>query len=118
MKITQKGHGRLLTLANLISMCALTGIGRPLGLLAFSGLFSTAAYILTDKSIAHFALLLLKANRVGVDMGKANKPLLPESLGIAAGTIYLIIMFLYLPIPFLSPPSSRLLFSSYFSSKF
>jgi hypothetical protein len=106
------GSRNYATLALLVSMLALMGVGRPVGLISLSCMLSIAAHALTDRAIPHFARLLMAAGQSGLDQSKMGSPRIPESLGIAAGAIYLLIMFTYLPIPFLSPPSSPFLFSN------
>eukprot|EP00055_Hartaetosiga_balthica_P013075 m.65703 g.65703 ORF g.65703 m.65703 type:complete len:419 (+) comp8161_c0_seq1:13-1269(+) len=44
--------------------------------------------------------LFIKANLYGKDLNKRDKPLIPESLGVICGTIYLVILFLFIPFHF------------------
>lgn len=63
---------------------------------------SLLAYLFTDAIIPTMGSLLEKANMTGRDLNKPKQPVLPESLGIAAGAVYISAMFLFLPFPFLS----------------
>lgn len=63
---------------------------------------SFAAAVFLDALIPGMSLLLKLAGRTGRDMNKAKRPEIPESLGIAAGAVYISVMFLFIPFPFLS----------------
>ncbi|CAG8570070.1 4312_t:CDS:2 [Paraglomus brasilianum] len=43
----------------------------------------------------------LNAKRTGRDAHKLTKPILPESMGVVAATVYLICLFLFIPFPFM-----------------
>lgn len=62
--------------------------------------FSLVAGLAAHSAIPEFGRLLLHAGRKGADLNKPDRPALPESLGIAVGAIYLVTMFLFIPIPF------------------
>lgn len=62
--------------------------------------FSLVAGLAANESIPAFGRLLLYAGRKGADLNKTDKPVIPESLGIAVGAIYLVTMFLFIPVPF------------------
>lgn len=66
-----------------------------------SVLFALVAGFAAHEAIPGFGRLLLHAGRSGVDLNKKGEPVIPESLGIAVGTIYLIAMFLFIPVPFM-----------------
>lgn len=68
----------------------------PLVSLAFAGV----AGVVTYEAIPDFGRLLAHAGRTGRDLNKPSQPILPESLGIAVGTIYLLALFLFIPVPF------------------
>lgn len=68
----------------------------PLVSLAFAGV----AGVVTYEAIPDFGRLLAHAGRTGRDLNKLSQPVLPESLGIAVGTIYLLALFLFIPVPF------------------
>jgi UDP-N-acetylglucosamine--dolichyl-phosphate N-acetylglucosaminephosphotransferase len=70
------------------------------GLVPLSAAFAAVAGLVAHECIPGFGLLLLHAGRRGRDLNKPTKPVLPESLGMAAGTVYLIAMFLFIPVPF------------------
>ncbi|KAG8179866.1 hypothetical protein JTE90_007046 [Oedothorax gibbosus] len=42
----------------------------------------------------------MKADLCGVDLGKQNKDKIPEGMGVICGSVFLIVMFLFIPIPF------------------
>lgn len=56
---------------------------------------------LTLNVIPKFSDMFLKANLHGIDLGKANKIKIPEAMGVICGSVFLIIMFLFIPIPFI-----------------
>lgn len=68
----------------------------PLVSLAFAGV----AGVVTYEAIPDFGRLLAHAGRTGRDLNKPSQPTIPESLGIAVGTIYLLTLFLFIPVPF------------------
>ena len=63
--------------------------------------FATVAGFLANEVIPDFGRLLAHAGRVGKDFHKMQSPIIPESLGIAVGTVYLLVMFMFIPIPFM-----------------
>ena len=58
--------------------------------------------ILTHHLIKEMSHLFLKAGLSGKDLSKKGKPLIPEAIGVVASAVYLIVMFLFIPVPFLS----------------
>eukprot|EP00056_Hartaetosiga_gracilis_P000944 m.41453 g.41453 ORF g.41453 m.41453 type:complete len:421 (-) comp10426_c0_seq1:20-1282(-) len=44
--------------------------------------------------------LFIKANLYGKDLNKKDKPQIPESLGVVCGTVYLVVLFLFIPFHF------------------
>nr|KAG5706755.1 hypothetical protein BaRGS_007258 [Batillaria attramentaria] len=44
--------------------------------------------------------MFIKANLFGIDMSKRSKEKVPESMGVICGAVFLIIMFLFIPVPF------------------
>lgn len=63
---------------------------------------SLVAAMTLDSLIPTMASLLCGAGRIGKDLNKAKQSILPESMGIAAGAVYLATMFLFLPFPFMN----------------
>ncbi|KAJ3132911.1 UDP-N-acetylglucosamine--dolichyl-phosphate N-acetylglucosaminephosphotransferase [Geranomyces variabilis] len=74
------------------------GIHNPLvvsiGLSALAGLFTFQAIpLVSGVFVAH--------GRAGKDLLKVGTPVIPESMGAIAGVIYIIAMFLFIPVPFI-----------------
>ncbi|XP_013400232.1 UDP-N-acetylglucosamine--dolichyl-phosphate N-acetylglucosaminephosphotransferase [Lingula anatina] len=59
-----------------------------------------AGFLVTYTIIPAFRDMFLKANRYGIDQSKRTKEKIPESQGVLCGAVYLIIMFLFIPVPF------------------
>ena len=74
--------------------------------------------ILTHHLIKEMSHLFLKADLSGRDLSKKGKPRIPEAIGVIASAVYLIVMFLFIPVPFLSQylSSSRIFSNSTDSS--
>ena len=51
----------------------------------------------THAVVPDLGRLLLAADRCGKDLNKKGQPKLAESLGVAAGSVFLIAMFLFIP---------------------
>lgn len=62
---------------------------------------STLAFKITKSLIPKFSESFTKAHLVGVDVAKRNRPVIPEAMGVVAGCVFLIFMYLCIPIPFL-----------------
>jgi hypothetical protein len=58
--------------------------------------------MITDALIPSMSTLILAAGLQGRDLNKEKQPIIPESLGIAAGAVYLSTMFLFFPFPFMN----------------
>eukprot|EP01088_Endostelium_zonatum_P013191 TRINITY_DN27603_c0_g1_i1.p1 TRINITY_DN27603_c0_g1~~TRINITY_DN27603_c0_g1_i1.p1 ORF type:complete len:462 (-),score=64.85 TRINITY_DN27603_c0_g1_i1:46-1431(-) len=78
-----------------ISLYSLSVTTIHLSLTLTAGVF---AWVLIPSSFELFT----KANLVGRDLNKVAKNPVPESLGVIASAVFLICMFLFLPIPFYS----------------
>ncbi|KAG0369949.1 glycosyl transferase family 4-domain-containing protein [Gamsiella multidivaricata] len=63
--------------------------------------FSILAGITTWSAIPALSEIFIKAGLKGIDLSKKTKHILPESMGMVAGLIYLVIMFLFIPFPFM-----------------
>ncbi|CAH3175038.1 unnamed protein product [Porites lobata] len=62
---------------------------------------SAVAFLITMKLISGMKPLFTKAGLCGKDLNKKdNKDLIPEGLGVVTGAVFLISMFLFIPIPF------------------
>ncbi|KAI6655080.1 UDP-N-acetylglucosamine--dolichyl-phosphate N-acetylglucosaminephosphotransferase-like [Oopsacas minuta] len=65
-------------------------------------LLSIFGAILTHHLIKEMSYLFIKANLSGKDLSKKGKPRIPEAIGVIASAVYLIVMFLFIPVPFIS----------------
>lgn len=72
---------------------------RPL-LINFLG--SLAGFAATLTLIPACEELFLAARLCGVDMNKASRRPIPESQGVVSGAVFLILLFCFIPVPFLS----------------
>ncbi|XP_057341366.1 UDP-N-acetylglucosamine--dolichyl-phosphate N-acetylglucosaminephosphotransferase [Microplitis mediator] len=63
-------------------------------------LMSIMASIVAIILIPSFKDKFIRANLFGVDMNKRNGGKVPEALGVVSGCIFLITLFLFIPIPF------------------
>ncbi|KAJ3218657.1 tunicamycin resistance protein [Dinochytrium kinnereticum] len=70
--------------------------------LAVSLCTSLIAGYLTWKFIPLVSDTFIKHGRSGRDLLKPDKPIIPESMGLIAGIIYLAVMFVFIPVPFVS----------------
>lgn len=62
--------------------------------------FSVCGYFVTYKVIPKFGDMLIRANLYGVDLCKPTKEKIPESTGVICGSIFLMVLFLFIPVPF------------------
>ncbi|OAQ22769.1 hypothetical protein K457DRAFT_159713 [Linnemannia elongata AG-77] len=63
--------------------------------------FSVLAGITTWSAIPALSEIFVKAGLKGMDLSKKTKHIIPESMGMVAGLIYLVTMFLFIPFPFM-----------------
>ncbi|XP_034474386.1 UDP-N-acetylglucosamine--dolichyl-phosphate N-acetylglucosaminephosphotransferase [Drosophila innubila] len=68
--------------------------------IAVNATISTGAYLMTVRMIPRLREMFIKANLFGRDLCKKDKPQVPESYGVIIGCVFLISMFLFIPIPF------------------
>ncbi|VDL39608.1 unnamed protein product [Hymenolepis diminuta] len=61
---------------------------------------SIVGYFLTKSLLKSFGPVFIKAGLHGADMNKPNRPVIPEAQGVLAATVYINIMFLFIPLPF------------------
>ncbi|XP_076339158.1 alg7 dolichyl-phosphate N-acetylglucosaminephosphotransferase isoform X1 [Tachypleus tridentatus] len=62
---------------------------------------STAGFLVVLRVIPKFKDMFIKAGLKGVDMSKPVNKEVPESAGVISGSVFLIIMFLFIPVPFI-----------------
>ncbi|XP_065644710.1 UDP-N-acetylglucosamine--dolichyl-phosphate N-acetylglucosaminephosphotransferase isoform X3 [Hydra vulgaris] len=65
-------------------------------------LFGLSSFALLLRMIPGAKYLFLKAGLKGKDMSKKEKIEIPESLGAVCGTVFLVCMFLFIPVPFVT----------------
>ncbi|XP_015510481.1 UDP-N-acetylglucosamine--dolichyl-phosphate N-acetylglucosaminephosphotransferase [Neodiprion pinetum] len=63
-------------------------------------LMSVVSYFLTVRLIPKFRDMFIKGNLYGIDMNKKDGGKVPEALGVVTGCVFLITMFLFIPVPF------------------
>ncbi|KAI1308728.1 tunicamycin resistance protein [Mortierella claussenii] len=63
--------------------------------------FSILAGIATWYAVPALSEIFIKAGLKGMDLSKKSKHIIPESMGMVAGLIYLVTMFLFIPFPFM-----------------
>ncbi|XP_028405713.1 UDP-N-acetylglucosamine--dolichyl-phosphate N-acetylglucosaminephosphotransferase-like [Dendronephthya gigantea] len=68
--------------------------------LALNVLLSVAGFLLTLKIIPAMGKMFITAGLKGRDMGKKDKPEIPEAMGVLCGAVYLICLFVFIPFPF------------------
>ncbi|XP_006614827.1 UDP-N-acetylglucosamine--dolichyl-phosphate N-acetylglucosaminephosphotransferase [Apis dorsata] len=61
---------------------------------------SIIMYFLTIRLIPKIKNMFIKANLYGIDMNKKSGEKVPEALGVVTGCLFLITLFLFIPIPF------------------
>ncbi|XP_060651967.1 UDP-N-acetylglucosamine--dolichyl-phosphate N-acetylglucosaminephosphotransferase [Drosophila nasuta] len=68
--------------------------------IAVNAAISAGAYLMTVRMIPRLRDMFIKANLFGRDLCKKDKPQVPESYGVIIGCVFLISIFLFIPIPF------------------
>ncbi|XP_075226071.1 alg7 dolichyl-phosphate N-acetylglucosaminephosphotransferase [Lycorma delicatula] len=68
--------------------------------LAVNLAISIAVYNFTVNLIPKLRDKFIKANLFGTDMNKQTKDKVPEALGVVSGCMFLIALFLFIPVPF------------------
>ncbi|XP_076749181.1 alg7 dolichyl-phosphate N-acetylglucosaminephosphotransferase isoform X1 [Xylocopa sonorina] len=61
---------------------------------------SIIAYFLTVRLIPRIKDMFIRANLYGIDMNKNSGEKVPEALGVVTGCVFLITLFLFIPVPF------------------
>lgn len=72
-----------------------------------SAALSCVAYGLTYRLIPGLKDMFIRANLWGMDLSKTTKQKVPEAQGVVCGAVYLIIMFIFITIPFYAYLSTR-----------
>lgn len=62
---------------------------------------SVLGFAITCRVIPKFKTMFIRAHLYGIDLNKANDRKIPEAMGVVCGSVFLIIMFLFIPIPFI-----------------
>ncbi|XP_075152143.1 alg7 dolichyl-phosphate N-acetylglucosaminephosphotransferase [Haematobia irritans] len=65
-----------------------------------NGLISLGAYGMAVRIIPRFREMFIKANLFGKDLCKRDQKEIPESMGVLVGCVFLVAMFLFIPVPF------------------
>ncbi|XP_049764251.1 UDP-N-acetylglucosamine--dolichyl-phosphate N-acetylglucosaminephosphotransferase [Schistocerca cancellata] len=68
--------------------------------LALNAVMSVASYFCCLRIIPKIKETFIKANLYGIDMSKRKKEKIPEAIGVVVGCIFLITLFLFIPLPF------------------
>lgn len=68
--------------------------------LAILCIISFLGYKILRRMFVGYKTEFLRAGFSGVDMNKPGKPTLPEAQGVLAGAVFIILMFLFIPVPF------------------
>lgn len=68
--------------------------------LVMNGTLSAIGGLLTYNIMPKFASPFINAHLFGIDMSKTAKNKIPEAMGVISGSVFLMIMFLFIPIPF------------------
>nr|CAG4644027.1 EOG090X07N9 [Lepidurus arcticus] len=61
---------------------------------------SLCGFYLSIKVIPKFSDMFVRAKLYGIDLNKAEEREVPEATGVITGCVFLIVMFLFIPIPF------------------
>lgn len=68
--------------------------------IGINGAMAAAGFLVCFNIIPKFKAMFINANLFGIDLSKKSKDKVPESMGVICGAVYLIIMFLFIPVPF------------------
>ncbi|MGH0171365.1 UNVERIFIED_CONTAM: hypothetical protein FKN15_074426 [Acipenser sinensis] len=77
-------------------------VSPPLFPVLISFCSSVLGFLATLKLIPAFKEHFISARLSGVDLNKTTKKEIPESQGVISGAVFLIILFCFIPVPFLS----------------
>lgn len=90
----------LAKLFGVLSGFSLLYISKDISVIVASLGFSILGYLVTDYLIPRVGPYYVKIGLYGKDLGKKDKPVLPECIGSIAATVYLFIMLFYIPMIF------------------
>lgn len=65
-----------------------------------NAVMSACGFVVCYNIIPKFKTMFINAHLFGMDMSKRDKKKIPESQGMICGAIFLVIMFLFIPVPF------------------
>ncbi|XP_011639149.1 UDP-N-acetylglucosamine--dolichyl-phosphate N-acetylglucosaminephosphotransferase [Pogonomyrmex barbatus] len=65
-----------------------------------NAVLSAIAYVSTVRLIPRIKSTFVAANLYGIDMSKRSSEKVPEAIGVVTGCLFLITMFIFIPIPF------------------
>ncbi|KAH0948659.1 hypothetical protein HN011_002019 [Eciton burchellii] len=68
--------------------------------ICINAVMSVSAYCLIMHLIPRIKCMFIEANLHGIDMNKRSTNKIPEAIGVVTGCVFLITMFLFIPIPF------------------
>ncbi|OQV13876.1 UDP-N-acetylglucosamine--dolichyl-phosphate N-acetylglucosaminephosphotransferase [Hypsibius exemplaris] len=68
--------------------------------LLWNAIYSLVAFFVTLKAIPSFMNIFMQAGFAGVDMGKKDRPKVAEAMGVISGCVFMITIFLFIPVPF------------------
>lgn len=60
---------------------------------------SVLGFLLTMKIIPAMREMFINAGLKGKDIGKPNKPEVPEAIGVVCGAVFLVCLFIFIPVP-------------------
>jgi UDP-N-acetylglucosamine--dolichyl-phosphate N-acetylglucosaminephosphotransferase len=69
--------------------------------LVISILFGFLSFFATFLTIPLVTELFIRKGVLGKDLLKASAPVRAESMGVIVGVVYFVMMFMFIPIPFL-----------------
>ncbi|KAH3812754.1 UDP-N-acetylglucosamine--dolichyl-phosphate N-acetylglucosaminephosphotransferase-like [Dreissena polymorpha] len=75
-----------------------------------NAVMSCIGFFVCLSIIPKFGDMFLRADLSGVDMSKRAKNKIPEAMGVICGAVFLVIMFLFIPVPFyrhLADPNNK-----------
>ncbi|XP_052784266.1 UDP-N-acetylglucosamine--dolichyl-phosphate N-acetylglucosaminephosphotransferase-like isoform X2 [Mya arenaria] len=61
---------------------------------------SLIGFLICLNIIPKFSEMFMRANLSGMDLSKKSKIRIPEAMGVICGAVFLVIMFLFIPVPF------------------
>uniref|UniRef100_A0A7G3AIS8 UDP-N-acetylglucosamine--dolichyl-phosphate N-acetylglucosaminephosphotransferase n=2 Tax=Lutzomyia longipalpis TaxID=7200 RepID=A0A7G3AIS8_LUTLO len=71
--------------------------------LAINTVLSVIALVVTNRLIPRLKDMFIQANVFGIDMSKKERIKIPESMGVVTASMFLVVSFLFIPVPFMEP---------------